>query len=144
MDSNYGTRRKRNIDMSRFYREDETKKYSATGWINEKSEEDTELEVDYEEVEEITEYDSDTDEDVEETSEEGSGQYFIDGKQFVAKEKPKKALFMETHIRYTTYIDKNVMRVIRLLQENGQIESITTFINDGIKEHLFHKYSNNK
>ncbi|PKG24280.1 hypothetical protein [Niallia nealsonii] len=122
----YGMRRKRNIDLSRF-REQEVK-----------------LEEGYEEYEEELE---DEDSEIEctyaSTRDESEEMLLLNGKPFIPKIKPKKQSFSDTHVRITTYLEKNVQQIIRILQQQGQIESITKFVNDSIKEHLMNKYNDN-
>ena len=65
-------------------------------------------------------------------------QWVLNGEVFMPKiidvtEKPK---FKDTHTRVTTYLENNVHVIIKLLLENGQIDSISSFINDSIKYYL--------
>jgi len=140
----FGSRRKRNLKLIPDHERPSESVYRNTGWHNEPvpllEEEDIEV------IEEETAYDIE-DIEVEDQSfgkdaEQQPTELFIDGMKFVPKRKPKKELFMETHIRYTTYINKDVMQIIRLLHESEQIESITHLINQAIKEHLLNHYNN--
>ena len=47
-----------------------------------------------------------------------------------------KPTFKETHTRVTTYIENNLHIIIKLLQEQNQIDSILAFINDSIRYYL--------
>jgi hypothetical protein len=160
----FNTRRKRNIDLSHLR---ESLPQTNMDWENE---EVVELEEDYEEVEmeldndeyeeeyedEEVDVDVHVDVGVDESSEEvvtksnqwsdgdngQDTQMFINGKPFVPKQIPKKQTFADTHIRITTYLEKNVHQIIRMLQDQGQIESIAKFVNDSIKEHLMNRYHN--
>jgi hypothetical protein len=139
-DGYYGMRRKRNIDLSRFRHEEPS---TSMKW-------EEELEEGYE-YEEVIEYDDDeaSQEDVHERSNEGKNDenekevLLLNGKPFMFKEIPKKETFAESHVRVTTYIEKNLHQIIRMLQKQKQIESITRLINDSIKDHLMNKYHNN-
>lgn len=68
-------------------------------------------------------------------------QWMIDGKVFIPKLEPiqEKPTFKESHTRITTYLENNLHVIIQILQEHGQIESITGFINDSIKYYLMHE-----
>lgn len=65
-------------------------------------------------------------------------QWMIDGKVFVPKIESvqEKPTFKESHTRVTTYLENNLHVIIKLLQEHGQIETISGFINDSIKYYL--------
>lgn len=141
MEEYYGMRRKRNIDLSRFY---EQVANSKGNW-----KEDVELEEGYEEYEE-EDYDVASEEDdpgivnaCSQTRDEQEELLMLNGKPFVPKLQPKKQTFSDTHIRITTYLEKNVHHIIKILQQQGQIESITKFVNDSIKDHLTSKYNDN-
>ncbi len=140
MNDYYGTRRRRNINLSWEQEGPVESVYTNPGWNKE-----PELEEEYEVIEEYEENNGIIDDEEEYKMIEKDGHY-IDGKQFVPKELPtqqkKKESFMDTHSRYTTYLEKNLLHIIRMLQESGQIESITKFINDSIKERLMSKYHN--
>ena len=147
-----GRGRKRNIDLSRLDRNDNTTVHFNSGWNNEEEQtiEVPELEEGYEEIEEV---DNTTEEiEMDECEEQEPVENFndeihtglsIDGKPFIPKQQIKKQSFMDTHVKLTTYLEKNLNQIIRMLQENGQIESITKFINDSVKEHLLNHYQNN-
>lgn len=68
-------------------------------------------------------------------------QWIINGEVFSPKiiqviEKPK---FKDTHTRVTTYIENNLHIIIKMLQDEGQIESISSFINESIKYYLMNE-----
>ena len=136
----YGMRRKRNIDLSRFRHEEPS---TSIKWGEE-------LEKGYE-YEEVIEYDDGEvfQEEVHERSNEEKNDehekevLLLNGKPFMFKEIPKKETFADTHVRVTTYIEKNLHQIIRMLQKQKQIKSITRLINDSIKDHLMNKYHNN-
>lgn len=140
-DGYYGTRRKRNIDLSKF--RDEKPSSSSLHWgSNEEEEmeyeeelEEGEEEVEVDETESTDEWDSHIEND--QTEQE---QLYLNGKPFHVKQQPKKQSFNETHVRITTYLEKNVHQIIRMLQKQGQIESITKFINDSVKDYLMNQY----
>lgn len=137
----FNSRRKRNIDSS-YLRQ--TLPQTSINWGNEEVEieedyEELEMELDNDEAEEAMEYYEAL---PEEANPKQNNQLFIDGKPFVPKQIPKKQSFNETHIRITTYLEKNVHQIIHMLLEQGQIESISKFINDSIKEHLMQRYHN--
>lgn len=141
----FGSRRKRNLKLIPDHERPSESVYRNTGWHNEPV-----LQVGEEDIEEIEEETAYVIEEIEveeqsfgKDTEQQSTELFIDGMKFVPKRKPKKELFMETHIRYTTYINKDVMRIIRLLHEAEQIESITHLINEAIKEFLMNNYNEN-
>jgi len=136
----YYERRKRAFDSSNMNSKD-TAVHTIRGWNHEKSESYAkELEEDEEEYE-VEEEDYDY-EDVLETeeSEESHSDFLIDGKQFIPKTGMKKLTFADTHVKLTTYVEKNLNQIIRMLQKQGQIESITKFVNDSIKENLLNNY----
>lgn len=140
--SYFGTRRKRNIDLSRFQREEYS---SGINWGNNKEsreelgfEEEIVEGIEEKEVEEAEpsdEWSADTD-----STELNGEQLYLDGKLFKMKSKSTKQSFTETHVRITTYLEKNVHQIIHLLQKQGQIDSITKIINDGVKEYLMNHY----
>lgn len=108
-----------------------------------------ELEEDYEEIElENDDYEMKVEKEnaqidaINITSSQQNNQMFIDGKPFVPKQIQKKQSFNETHVRITTYLEKNLHQIIHMLLEQGQIESISKFVNDSIKEHLLSQYNN--
>ncbi|WP_438316078.1 hypothetical protein [Sporosarcina sp. FA9] len=140
----FGSRRRRNLSLLPDHDRPSESVYRNTGWHNERViqvEKEMIAEVAEEtayELEEIEVEDHLFDRDADQQPKE----LFIDGMKFVPKRKPKKELFMETHIRYTTYISKDVMQIIRQLHEGEQILSITHLINEAIKEHLLNHYNN--
>ena len=158
MENYYGTRRKRNLNYSgncpvesgsiNWDRDAELEEGEE---IELEEDDDMELEAD-EEGEEI-DYDEGEDanddvgvnEDVtDDENQTDKGQlFYLDGKLFVPKGQKKKQSFAETHVRVTTYFEKNVLQIIRILQEKGQIESITQLVNDSVKAHLIQKYNDN-
>lgn len=143
----FNTRRKRNIDLG-----------GAKKPLPPTDEDWTqgELEEGYEEIElenEVIELENDDYEikvekenvqidEINTTSSQQNNQMFIDGKPFVLKQIQKKQSFNETHVRITTYLDKNLHQIIHMLLEQGQIESISRFVNDSVKEHLLSQYNN--
>ena len=138
----YGTRRKRNIDLSRFREE----KSSSSGlhWGNNEDQEEMQYEEELEEGEEEVEVDETESSDewdshtgVDHTDQQ---QIYLNGKPFHVKQQAKKQSFNETHLRITTYLERNVHQIIRMLQKQGQIESITKFINDSVKDYLMNQY----
>lgn len=144
--SYFGTRRKRNIDLSRFQREEYS---SGINWGNNKEsreemgfeEEIVEgiEEMEVEEAEPSDEWSADTD-----STELNGKQLYLNGKLFKMKSKSTKQSFTETHVRITTYLEKNVHQIIHLLQKQGQIDSITKIINDSVKEYLINHYQDEK
>jgi len=143
MENYYGTRRKRNIDLSRYRQPNSPSAY----W-----DEDSEVEVGYE-YEEVLEYEEEDKPDValmdegdasdEETEDPGHNTaLMLNGKPFVLKQQATKQSFNDTHVRVTTYLEKNVHQIIKMLLAQNQIESITKFINDSVKDHLMNKYHN--
>lgn len=132
----YGMRKKREIDLTRFRQDDQV---SSIKWSDE---EELEEGYEYEEVESDLEEKMETAHDSNSNSEGLNQEHFIlDGKPFRVKSQKRKQSFAETHVRTTTYLEKNVHQIIRLLQNQNQIESITKFINDSIKHYLTTKYS---
>lgn len=137
----YGMRRKRNIDLSRFRREessnvdrvneDELEEEVEFGEEIEEGEEEIEIEEQDLSVEWASHHDNDYLEEE---------QLYLNGKVFHVKQQPKKQSFNETHVRITTYLERNVHQIIRILQKQGQIESITKFINDSVKDYLMNHY----
>jgi hypothetical protein len=142
----FGVRRKRNIDLSG-YRQEPPK-------VQEQWEDDIELEegFEYEEVELEAEEEEEEEEEEDELAVNESGQenpsrpnnstFYLDGKPFVPKQQPKKQSFAETHVRITTYMEKNIHMIVQMLHKQGQIESITKFVNDSIEENLLNHYHN--
>lgn len=162
----FNTRRKRNIDLGGAKKplpptdEDWTQGELEEGYeeielendeieleenneVIELENDEMELEEDYEEIElENEEYEMKVEKEnvqiaeINTTSNQENNQLFIDGKPFVPKQIQKKQSFNETHVRITTYLEKNLHQIIHMLLEQGQIESISKFINDSVKEHL--------
>ncbi|MBE4907872.1 hypothetical protein IMZ08_07370 [Bacillus luteolus] len=136
-----GSRRMRNIDISAF---DEVKRSKAI-WSDEPEleegyeivlEEGEELELENEEYEEVvTEYDN------KKINEHQV--HYLNGKVFIPKTKQKKQSFSETHVRITTYLEKDVHQIIRILKKQGQVDSITKLVNESIKEYLLQEYNSN-
>ncbi|MFC6040527.1 hypothetical protein ACFPYN_13960 [Paenisporosarcina macmurdoensis] len=141
----YGERRKRNIDMSRFERSDQT--LSIFKDKNEEVNDEFQVEDDEYEYEEIT---VDLEEELEEELEEKINeeqlakdpqQLYIDGKPFVPKQKKRKLSFEESHIRITTYLSVDNHLIVRMLLKQNQITSITALINDSVKAYLLSEFS---
>lgn len=137
----YGARRKRNIDLSRFQKANEP--VASLAW----EQEELELEEGYEEVEEECEYEDEELSDSQsadkslDSNQEEQNHFMLDGKPFRLKQHSQKQSFSETHVRTTTYLEKNIHQIIKMLQHQNQIESITKFINDSIKHYLTTRYS---
>lgn len=149
MENNFGTRRKRNIDMSRFDQRRNSSVHSLEGYFNQTTDQE-ELEEAYEEIiEDSEEYEVEEVEFEEEEEEEEENDdelvvayplqedesqapsvFMIDGKPFVPKPMQRKESFQDTHVRVTTYLEKNVHQIIHMLQKQGQIDTITSFINE--------------
>lgn len=133
----YGQRKKRNIQYN-----PSKQVYSIFP-----DEEETDLPEEMEMEEEQIEYESEESEESYELEVEELKQDFekevlmIDGNHFVPKSQQKKQSFSDNHVRITTYFEKNVHQIIKMLQEQGQIESITKFVNDSIKAHLLNEYN---
>ena len=68
--------------------------------------------------------------------------FMIDGKPFEIKLQKTKPTFQESHTRITTYLENNLHSIVRILQKQKEIESITAFINDAVKYYLKEKYKN--
>lgn len=136
-------RRKRNLDLSRFRSDREKDVHSIDDYLEQDSceeieeeyevESEQDLDVEYEEVEELEDED-------EYNSERENPTFMIDGKPFVPKKMGKKQSFNDTHVRVTTYLEKNIHQIVHIMQKQGQIESITKFVNDSIKDYLMKKY----
>lgn len=134
----YGTRRKRNIDLSHIRQKNVVEQ--------EDMEDEVELEEGYE-YEELGWETEGVEPEMDQTQRQSPSDFsndassaYINGKPFIPKQPPKKETFADTHIRITTYLEKNVHQIIRMLQKQGHIASITQFINDSIKEHLLNQY----
>ena len=153
----YGERRKRNIDMSRFERSDQTLSIfnNKNDVVNDEYQvedddyEYEEITVDLEEEveeEELDEVEKELDEVVEndaleEQFERDTQQLYIDGKPFVPKQKKKKPTFEESHVRITTYLSKDIHIIVKMLLSQAQITSITALINDSVKAYLLSEFS---
>jgi len=145
MDSYYGMRRKRNIKLRSDHESSNEKVFSNPAWDHQGvethvDEEEIELEEDYEELDVLDEDELDTFEDKEST--DLTDALTIDGKPFIPKQQQKKQSFADTHVKLTTYLENNLNTIIRMLQKQGQIESITKFVNDSVKEYLINHYHN--
>lgn len=152
----FNTRRKRNIDLGGAKKplppteEDWNQGELEEGYEEielendemELEEDDEEIELENDEYEMELEKESVQIEDANIVTSKQDKQMFIDGKPFVPKQIQKKQSFNETHVRITTYLDKNLHQIIHMLLEQGQIESISSFINDSVKEHLLSQYNN--
>ncbi|MFD2679257.1 hypothetical protein [Bacillus seohaeanensis] len=155
MDGYYG-RRKRNLDLSHLKQPLPNNDLDHTEYELEEDFEEIELEPEEDEEEleegyeeEIIEYEEPSEEEQvivnsqsTDVNEIAANPLFIDGKPFVPKPIKKKQTFAETHVRITTYLEKNIHQIIRMLQSQGQIESITKFVNDSVKEYLMNNYHN--
>ncbi|MFD1734997.1 hypothetical protein ACFSCX_00325 [Bacillus salitolerans] len=140
MNQYYGMRRKRNIDLSR---QSQSLGHDYQYEVElEEDKEVVELEEGYEEIEEVEEYEEEVHLPDDYQSEQNY--FMLDGKPFKLKQQFKKESFSETHVRVTTYLDKNIHQIIKMLQHHKQIESITKFINDSIKDQLMNKYNQDK
>jgi hypothetical protein len=137
----YGERRKRNIGLSSDQQSIQKKQLSADEY-DWKDDDETELEEGYEEIEEYKE--NEDEELVQEQNETGNTSFLIDGKPFVVKQQAKKPTFQESHTRITTYLENNIYSIVKILQEQDQIESITLFINKSVKHYLMDKYQDNQ
>jgi hypothetical protein len=62
--------------------------------------------------------------------------FILDGKPFSPRTFKKKKAFSETHVRFTSYLERDLYHVVQLLKNQGYIESITELINDSIKDYL--------
>lgn len=147
----YGERRKRNIDMSRFERKDKT-----LSIFKDKNEEDSDEyqvdngEYDYEEIiinsdEELEEAEEELNEEIEDDEVEDevkkdTKQLYIDGKPFVPKQKKRKPTFEESHVRITTYLEKDIHMIVKMLIEQNQT-SIKALINESVKAYLLSEFS---
>lgn len=135
-----GNRRKRNLNLARCY---QTESIEKDAWEQEELEEGYEMEeIEDTDLESKEWKDSETQEEVTHGKLEQET-FFLNGKIFIPKQKQKKETFADSHVRITTYLEKNVHQIIRMLQKQGQIESITKLVNDSIKEYLMKEYSNN-
>jgi hypothetical protein len=152
----YGMRRKRNLN----YSGSRPLEAGSINWNSDAEleegeeielEEDDEMELEADEEDEEIGFDVDADVAVVEngdgTGDEGRTEegrhFYLDGKPFVPKGQKKKQSFADTHVRVTTYFEKNVLQIIRILQKQGQIDSITKLVNDSIKAHLLQEYNDN-
>ena len=152
----FNTRKKRNIDLGGAKKplpptdEDLNQGELEEGYEEielendeiELEEDDEEIELENDEYEMELEKESVQIEDANIVTSKQDNQMFIDGKPFVLKQIQKKKSFNETHVRITTYLDKNLHQIIHILLEQGQIESISKFVNDSVKEHLLSQYNN--
>jgi hypothetical protein len=154
MENYYGMRRKRNFN----YSGNRSVEAGSINWNGDSEleegeevelEEDEVMELEADEEGEEIDYSQDDNADVE-VNEDGTDNgdrtdegrnFYLDGKRFVPKEQKKKQSFAETHVRITTYLERNVHYIIKILQDQGQIESITKLINDSIKAHLLNEYN---
>lgn len=91
-------------------------------------------------LEEGTE-DLDLDEEEEEVDESKKEEFMLDGKPFVPIQKNRKLTFEESHIRITTYLEKDCHLIVRMLLKQGQISSITALINESVKAYLLNEFS---
>lgn len=152
----YGTRRKRNLDLSGCKQMDNPKKVVWDDEFDlqegevlelEPADDDVELEEGEEEYE-VEDYDVDGEVNIYVDTDENNQKkehfvppLYLNGQPFVPIKAGKKQTFADTHVRVTTYFEKNVHQIIRILQDQGQIESITKFVNDSIKAHLLNEYN---
>lgn len=67
----------------------------------------------------------------------------LNGEPFAIKDQPVKLSFDMTHTRITTYLENNIHQIVRILLKQGQIDSITKFINDSIQDNLLKNYNGN-
>lgn len=143
------TRRKRNIELRDYNRNNQTLSVFPDNHQVEPDEYEMEDDVyNFEEMivdseEDVTEELEEEQEEIiiEEQLEEEPKQLYIDGKQFIPKQKKSKPTFEESYDRITTYLSKDVHIIVRMLLKQGQIQSITALINDSVKAYLLNEFS---
>lgn len=107
-------------------------------------EDDEEIELENNEYEMELEKESVQIEEINVVRSKQNNQMFIDGKPFVLKQMQKKQSFNESHVRITTYLERNLHQIIHMLLEQGQIESITSLINESLKSYLLNEFHDSK
>jgi hypothetical protein len=146
----FGSRRKRNVDLSkvRSVFSENTKTSHGLHW--ETAEEDFEKDTMVEEEHEIEIEDdegeprgrsynvqTETDQTHLLNSEEDDREILrINGREVHIGTVNKKAKFEDTHVRFTSYLEKNLYVVVRQLKKQGSISSITELVNESIKQYL--------
>jgi hypothetical protein len=60
----------------------------------------------------------------------------IGGREIQVTLQPKKERFEETHIRFTSYLEKDLHQLIQELRREGLISSVTELINEAIKAYF--------
>jgi hypothetical protein len=134
----YGERRKRNLNL---LRDDQSIKLQRLLTDEDDWNEEEELEEGFEELEV---YEESEEEQETENNETKPSVFLIDGKPFAIKQQAKKPTFQESHTRITTYLENNLHSIVKILQEQKQIESITSFINDSVKHYLMEKFQDKR
>lgn len=150
--SQYGgftSRRKRNIDLSSVKEKFNQGQISTYGindnaWANQKKENTgadyntIDIEEDEEEIinDSFEDNESKGQEELPDPKKNYTPSLSIDGREINIAKLNKKAKFDETHVRFTSYLEKNLYSVIQLLKKQGHIDSITELVNESIKFYL--------
>jgi hypothetical protein len=66
----------------------------------------------------------------------------IGGSEVQIIPQPKKAKFEETHVRFTSYLEKDLHQIIQELRREGVISSVTELVNEAVKAYLLKKVEN--
>ncbi len=127
--SGFGARRKRFIDVSDRANNSNGITYHGIQWENDNQQKEDFKELDYHESDE---------ENI--LIGESSDIVRIDGIPIKLKPTNNKKKFSDTHVRITTYLEKDLHQTIQMMNNQGYINSITQIINDSVKSYLLDNY----
>lgn len=127
----FGARRKRAaFNVSDRTNNSDGVTYHGIQWGNENQQKEDFKELEYKSEEEI------------ELNEGSLDVAKIDGIAFKLKTTTSKKKFSDTHVRITTYLEKDLHKTIQLMNNQGYVDSITQIINDSVKSYLLDNYRN--
>jgi hypothetical protein len=134
----FGTRRKRNLNLSNRNEVNSGTSNHGINWGSYETEDEDESKYNHDTFTNIETEDEALRDDIEEETLEV---FQIEGKPFKLKAVAGKKKFSDTHVRFTTYLEKDLHNTIQLMNKQGYFDSITQFINDSVKAYLLEHYS---
>lgn len=136
----FNHRRKRNIDLSTF-RNKEIDLVTGIQWGNEPAPEHK-IESDWEEddsTDGTTHFpvrDSVKPQPFSARTNDSNQTIYLDGKPIRFQGTGNEKTFEESHIRFTSYLENDLFKVVKALKKQGHIRSITELVNESIKHYL--------
>lgn len=136
----YNHRRKRNIDLGAF-RNKNIELVTGIQWGNEPAPEHK-IESDWEEANSmdgnihLPVRDSEKPQSISSCTNDSKQTIYLDGKPIRYQGTGNEKLFEESHIRFTSYLENDLFKVVKALKKQGHIRSITELVNESIKHYL--------